>query len=106
LKLVEKRRTHIPVQRIENGDYLEFIYNGKRRSAIVIAKDYKGNADMFEVTELDRDVLLEHIMALPGPPDDGYLWEAFGSVWDFKSFKRDKINVPVKVTFEWEADKK
>lgn len=106
MEIVEAKRGHIPVTRIEAGDYLEFIYNGKRRSVVVIAADYKGNMDAYEVTDSDREELLKEVISWEVDMEDGLLWNTYGSgTWPFKSFKREKIHAPLRVEFKYKEDK-
>jgi len=109
LRIVERKRgrRRIAVANIAAGMYLEFIYNGKQRSVVVVAADHNGNMDAYEVTEADRDPLLLEVMSWSVDMEDGLLWNQFGSsIWPYKSFNRQKIHSPTRVWFEVEEPKK
>ena len=103
LKEQKRGRRRIATVSIRAGMYLEFNYNDKQRTVVVIAADNNGNMDAYEVTESDRDLLVLEVMSRKEELLDGDLWSIFGSgKWPYKFFNRKKIHSPTRVWFETE----
>ena len=103
LKEQKRGRRRISIHSVKAGMYLEFPYNDKQRTVVVIAADNNGNMDAYEVTEEDRDLLVLEVMSRKDEILDGELWSIFGSgKWPYKSFNRKKIHSPTRVWFEQE----
>ena len=86
------KRLFASVKNLNPGDLIQFGYNGKVRTGVVISPDWKDNVDCYVFDQLqDTQELLEHIVQSSDVFEEGHLYVDFGNTFDFKSFKQDKM---------------
>src|SRR5210317_1346094 len=96
--------------RLRPADIIEFGYKGKTKEIVVIATDWKGNVDGYEIEDSNGDPetvdemveVFEYIRRknkLRLPIMEGELWDAFRDKYSFKSYKRDDIYRLMRYTF-------
>ena len=85
------RRLFASVRNLIPGDLIEFGYNGKVRTGVVVSPDWKGNVDcyVFDNPEDMPEELAEHILLTTTLLDSGDLYVDFGNEYEFKSFKQN-----------------
>jgi len=85
------RRLFASVRNLTPGDLIEFGYNGKVRTGVVVSPDWKGNVDcyVFDNPENMPEELAEHILLTTTLLDSGDLYVDFGNEYEFKSFKQN-----------------
>lgn len=88
------RRLFASVRNLTPGDLIEFGYNGKVRTGVVISPDWKGNVDcyVFDNPEDMPEELAEHILLTNSILDQGDLYVDFGNEYEFKSFKQNGMS--------------
>ena len=88
------RRLFASVRNLTPGDLIEFGYNGKVRTGVVISPDWKGNVDcyVFDNPEDMPEELAEHILLTNSILDQGDLYVDFGNEYEFKSFKQSGMS--------------
>ena len=88
------RRLFASVRNLTPGDLIEFGYNGKVRTGVVISPDWKGNVDcyVFDNPEDMPEELAEHILSTNSILDQGDLYVDFGNEYEFKSFKQSGMS--------------
>ena len=75
------RRLFASVRNLTPGDLIEFGYNGKVRTGVVVSPDWKGNVDcyVFDNPEDMPEELAEHILLTTSVLDQGDLYVDFGT---------------------------
>lgn len=88
------RRLFASVRNLTPGDLIEFGYNGKVRTGVVVSPDWKGNVDcyVFDNPEDMPEELAEHILMTTALLDGGDLYVDFGNEYEFKSFKQNGMS--------------
>ena len=88
------RRLFASVRNLTPGDLINFGYNGKVRTGVVISPDWKGNVDcyVFDNPEDMPEELAEHILWSTTLLDSGDLYVDFGNEYEFKSFKQNGMS--------------
>ena len=88
------RRLFASVRNLTPGDLINFGYNGKVRTGVVISPDWKGNVDcyVFDNPEDMPEELAEHILMTYSILDQGDLYVDFGNSYEFKSFKQSGMS--------------
>jgi len=88
------RRLFASVRNLTPGDLIEFGYNGKVRTGVVVSPDWKGNVDcyVFDNPEDMPEELAEHILWSTTLLDSGDLYVDFGNSYEFKSFKQNGMS--------------
>ena len=88
------RRLFASVRNLTPGDLINFGYNGKVRTGVVISPDWKGNVDcyVFDNPEDMPEELAEHILLTNSILDQGDLYVDFGNEYEFKSFKQNGMS--------------
>ena len=88
------RRLFASVRNLTPGDLIEFGYNGKVRTGVVVSPDWKGNVDcyVFDNPEDMPEELAEHILWSTTLLDSGDLYVDFGNEYEFKSFKQNGMS--------------
>lgn len=88
------RRLFASVRNLTPGDLIEFGYNGKVRTGVVVSPDWKGNVDcyVFDNPEDMPEELAEHILMTTALLDSGDLYVDFGNEYEFKSFKQNGMS--------------
>ena len=88
------RRLFASVRNLVPGDLIEFGYNGKVRTGVVVSPDWKGNVDcyVFDNPEDMPEELAEHILLTTTLLDSGDLYVDFGNEYEFKSFKQNGMS--------------
>lgn len=88
------RRLFASVRNLTPGDLINFGYNGKVRTGVVISPDWKGNVDcyVFDNPEDMPEELAEHILWSTTLLDSGDLYVDFGNSYEFKSFKQSGMS--------------
>ena len=88
------RRLFASVRNLTPGDLIEFGYNGKVRTGVVVSPDWKGNVDcyVFDNPEDMPEELAEHILWTTTLLDSGDLYVDFGNEYEFKSFKQNGMS--------------
>lgn len=87
------RRQFISKRRLEAGQLISFGYNGQVRFGVVIAPEYKDNADCYAFSDLLEvpEQLLTYIDNTRYL-SEGQLWEQFGDLDKrYRSFKRSRM---------------
>ena len=90
------RRRFATVYSLSAGDLIQFGYNGKTRTAVVINPEWKENCDCYVFDQLD-DISEDFLRnALEGQTEGslsgGDLYTQFGNQFDFKSFKLNNMS--------------
>lgn len=88
------RRLFASVRNLTPGDLINFGYNGKVRTGVVVSPDWKGNVDcyVFDSPEDMPEELAEHILMTDSILDQGDLYVDFGNSYEFKSFKQSGMS--------------
>lgn len=88
------RRLFASVRNLTPGDLINFGYNGKVRTGVVVSPDWKGNVDcyVFDNPEDMPEELAEHILWSTTLLDSGDLYVDFGNSYEFKSFKQSGMS--------------
>jgi len=101
------RRLFASVRNLTPGDLINFGYNGKVRTGVVISPDWKGNVDcyVFDNPEDMPEELAEHILMTYSILDQGDLYVDFGNSYEFKSFKQSGMSGIQQIEYLLEEEK-
>jgi hypothetical protein len=102
------RRLFASVRNLLPGDLIEFGYNGKVRTGVVVTPDWKGNVDCYVFDTLNDvpEELAEHILYSTTLLEGGDLYVDFGKEFEFKSFKQSGMAAIQQIQFSVETEEK
>lgn len=95
------QRRFMSYRRLEPGQVISFGYKGRRRVGVVIAPEYKDNADCYSYDRLEEipEEILMYIQNMQYL-NEGDLWEVFGDQDNrYRSFKRSDLRAVQSIEF-------